>query len=151
MGVTEHMASAGSLASRKCTQTQVLPTLKHSLKVHIYIHTRICTWHTNIKNKGKNTWGTVGNVRFQTFAAGDDRDSPWLAPHAEDDRSLDPGNEEVGSLPHHLREDAAEPVKYHRPLSSVHCEGGRGGRGGREGREGGWGKGMMKRSRESTG
>ena len=60
----------------------------------------------------------MGTIRG-TFAAGDDGHTSRLAPHTEDDRPLHPGDEEVGTLAHHMREDPSESVKYHCPLSSI--------------------------------
>ena len=80
-----------------------LPTLTKAPVVDYTTTQLSCTLIHKVKFQHNMTGGT--------FAASDDRDASWLAPHTEDDWPLHPGNEEVGPLPHHVGEDPAKSVK----------------------------------------
>jgi len=55
----------------------------------------------------------------QTFAAGHSGNLARSGANVEDDRLLDPGDEEVSPLATDLGLDSGEPVEYHSPLTTV--------------------------------
>lgn len=56
-----------------------------------------------------------------TFASCDHWYSAWLAADAEYDWLLDPWDQKMGPFPTHGLKHAPEPVKYHSPLTTIHC------------------------------
>ena len=59
---------------------------------------------------------------MRTFAAGDGWDTAGPTPYVEDDRSLDPRDEEVSALAHDRLVYTGEPVEYHRPVAPVNWQ-----------------------------
>ena len=57
----------------------------------------------------------------RTFAASEYGNSTWLASYAEDNRSLNPRDDEVGPFSGYDGKDSPDTIKDHCPLSSVHC------------------------------
>lgn len=71
------------------------------------------------RGEGTNTYYLFKYV--YTFAACDDRNIAWTGTAIEDDRFLNPGNEEVGALTNDGFLNSPESVKYHCPMPCVHC------------------------------
>lgn len=78
------------------------------------------TGQLGLKRPGQHTERDVGHL--QVFGSGDGVDRARSRPHVDDDRLLDEGDHEVGSLGHDRLLDAGEAIEDYRPLTTVHVE-----------------------------